>query len=159
MTSTAIAIHDRLRERGETVATAESLTAGMVAAALTEVAGSSLTYRGGVVVYATELKATLAGVPADLLAERGPVDPQVAAAMAAGVLERVGADWGLALTGVAGPDPQDHKPVGLVYIAIAGPESVAEIHQLQLSGDRAAIRAGARDEALAQLLVAVSADR
>jgi nicotinamide-nucleotide amidase len=160
VSSTARAIHERLRGRGETVATAESLTAGLVAAALTEIAGSSSTFRGGVVVYATELKATLTGVPEQLLAERGPVDPAVAAAMAVGVRDRLDADWGVALTGVAGPDPQGDKPVGLVFVAVAGsPDHEVQVRELRLGGDRAAIRAAACEAALVQLLAVVTARR
>ena len=130
---------DRLVARHETVATAESLTGGLVAATLVEIPGVSAVFRGGLVVYATELKGTLAGVPANLLRERGPVDPDVALALAAGARERCGADWGLATTGVAGPGPQDGKPVGLVYVAVAGPDG-ASVRELRLEGDRATIR-------------------
>lgn len=129
----------RLAERGETLATAESLTGGLVAATLVTIAGVSSVFRGGVVVYATDLKARLAGVPEDLLAERGPVDPDVAVALARGVRERCVADWGLATTGVAGPEPQDGKPVGLVYVAVAGPFG-AQVRELKLDGNRAVIR-------------------
>jgi nicotinamide-nucleotide amidase len=129
----------RLVERGETLATAESLTGGLVAATIVEIAGVSAVYRGGLVVYATDLKHALAGVPEDLLAERGPVDPDVALALADGCRERCGADWGLATTGVAGPDPQDGKPVGLVYVAVAGPFG-ATVRELKLDGSRAVIR-------------------
>jgi len=109
---------------GATVATAESLTGGLVGAALTSVAGSSAVYRGGVVAYATDLKHTLLGVDAALLAERGPVDPDVAEAMAGGVRAGLGADYGVATTGVAGPDPQGSTPVGTVWVAVAGPGGV-----------------------------------
>jgi nicotinamide-nucleotide amidase len=136
----------RLIERGETLAVVESLTGGLLAATLVEVPGVSAVFRGGLVVYATDLKATLAGVPADLLEERGPVDPDVAAALAEGGRTRCAADWALATTGVAGPDPQDGKPVGLVYVALAGP--APEVRELSLTGDRAAIRAGAVAAAL-----------
>ncbi len=118
------------RERHETLATAESLTGGLLAATIVEIPGVSGVYRGGLVVYATELKAALAGVPEDLLAERGPVDPDVAAALAEGGRRRCGADWGLATTGVAGPEPQDGKPVGLVYVAVAGPGG-GEVRELR----------------------------
>jgi nicotinamide-nucleotide amidase len=147
----AVRAHELLLARGETVATAESLTAGLVAAALAEVPGASATLRGGVVTYATDLKATLAGVPESLLAERGAVDPEVAAAMASGVRERLGATWGVALTGVAGPDPQDGQPVGTVFVAIAGPGAVLDVRRLALAGGRAAIRAAAIDAALGVL--------
>lgn len=130
-----------LKERGETVATAESLTGGLVGAALTDVPGVSAVYRGGVVVYATDLKAKLAGVPEDLLAAVGPVHPDTAAALATGVRERLEATYGLATTGVAGPDPQAGIEVGTVYVAAAGPGSV-HIRKLQLTGDRAAVRRG-----------------
>jgi nicotinamide-nucleotide amidase len=130
-----------LKERGETVATAESLTGGMVGAALTDVPGVSAVYRGGVVVYATDLKAKLAGVPEDLLAAVGPVHPDTAAALATGVRERLEATYGLATTGVAGPDPQAGIQAGTVYVAAAGPGSV-QVRKLQLTGDRAEIRRG-----------------
>jgi nicotinamide-nucleotide amidase len=136
-----------LVERGETLAVVESLTGGLLAATLVEVPGVSAVFRGGLVVYATDLKATLAGVPVDLLKERGPVDPDVAVALAEGGRTRCGADWALATTGVAGPDPQGGKPVGLVYFALAGPAST-EVRELTLTGDRAAIRAGAVAAAL-----------
>jgi nicotinamide-nucleotide amidase len=128
-----------LKQRGATVATAESLTGGLVGGALTDVPGVSAVYRGGVVVYATELKAQLAGVPEDLLAAVGPVHPDTAAALATGVRERLDATYGLATTGVAGPDPQDGIEAGTVYVAAAGPGSV-QVRKLQLTGDRAEVR-------------------
>ena len=128
-----------LKDRGETLATAESLTGGLVGGALTDVPGVSAVYRGGVVVYATDLKAKLAGVPEDLLAAVGPVHPDTAAALAAGVRERLEATYGLATTGVAGPDSQAGIEAGTVYVAAAGPGSV-QVRKLQLTGDRAAVR-------------------
>lgn len=128
-----------LKARGETLATAESLTGGMVGAALTDVPGVSAVYRGGVVVYATDLKAKLAGVPQDLLDAVGPVHPDTAAALATGVRERLEATYGLATTGVAGPDPQAGIEAGTVYVAAAGPGSV-QVRKLQLSGNRSAVR-------------------
>ncbi|WP_433834132.1 CinA family protein [Actinoplanes sp. CA-015351] len=135
----AAAVVHALVERRETLATAESLTGGLVAATIVEIPGVSAVFRGGLIVYATELKARLAGVPEKLLDERGPVDGDVAAALASGARERCGADWGLATTGVAGPEPQDGKPVGLVYVAVAGPGGT-RVRELQLAGNRAAIR-------------------
>jgi nicotinamide-nucleotide amidase len=149
-------IHALLLARGETVATAESLTAGLVGAALTNTPGSSATYRGGLIVYATDLKASLAGVPAELLAERGPVDPDVAVALAVGVRDRLGATWGLSLTGVAGPDPQDGVAVGTLYVGLAGPTGPAQVGEYALAGDRAAIRRDAVGAALALLHVALA---
>ena len=134
----AAAVH-ALVERRQTLASAESLTGGLVAATIVEIPGVSAVYRGGFVVYATELKARLAGVPEDLLKERGPVDRDVAAALAEGVRERCGADWGVATTGVAGPEPQDGKPVGLVYVAVAD-HAGAVVRELRLDGNREAVR-------------------
>jgi nicotinamide-nucleotide amidase len=137
--------------RGQTVATAESLTGGLVAAALTSVAGSSAVFVGGVVAYATSLKATLLGVPADLLASCGPVHGDVAAAMAGGVRARLGASYGLATTGVAGPGPADGKPAGTVFVAVSGPAKTV-VSGLSLPGDRGEVRA-ASVEAVLLLLV------
>jgi len=136
-----------LRDRAETVATAESLTAGLVCGALTSVSGSSDVVRGGLVVYATELKAELAGVPAELLAAHGAVHPEVAGGLAAGARSACRASWGIGLTGVAGPDPQDGISPGRVYVAVDGPAGVT-VRTLDLTGDRHAVRAGAVREAL-----------
>jgi nicotinamide-nucleotide amidase len=130
-----------LVDRRQTLASAESLTGGLVAATIVEIPGVSLVFRGGLIVYATDLKHTLAGVPERLLAERGPVDAEVARALATGTRERCTADWALATTGVAGPEPQDGKPVGLVFVAVAGPHG-ATVRELNLSGSRASIRTG-----------------
>lgn len=144
------AIIERLVSRGETLAVAESLTGGLVAATVVDVAGASRAFRGGLIVYATDLKTTLAGVDATLLAERGPVDRDVAVALAEGARNRCGAVWGLATTGVAGPTPQSGSPVGTVHVALAGP-GISEARMLLLRGDRAEIRHGAVCEALALL--------
>jgi nicotinamide-nucleotide amidase len=151
VTATAAAVHRLLLEAGQTVATAESLTAGLVGAALTELPGSSATYRGGLIVYATDLKASLAGVAVELLAARGAVDPDVARQLAAGVRVRLGADWGVALTGVAGPDPQDGQPVGTLHVAVAGPRGEPTVTSTRLTGDRHRIRADAVATALTLL--------
>jgi len=140
-------LHANLRELRATVGVAESLTGGLLTAALTATPGASLTVRGGLVVYATPLKAGLAGVPAQLLAERGAVDPDVALALARGARTRLDATYGLGVTGVAGPDPQDGKPVGTVFVALAGPDDEV-VAERTLTGDRAAIRAGAVRAAL-----------
>jgi nicotinamide-nucleotide amidase len=133
-------VHRLLAERGQTVGVAESLTGGLLAAALTDRAGASETFRGSLVVYATELKESLAGVPAALLHVAGPVSDGTAAALAAGARDRLGADWGIGATGVAGPTEQDGHPVGTVFVAVAGPED-GEVRRLQLPGDRAQVRA------------------
>ena len=113
----------RLTAAGQTVAVAESLTGGLVTAALTDVAGASVVVRGGVLAYASDLKAQVLGVDEGLLARAGAVDADVAEQMADGVRSLMGATYGLATTGVAGPDPADGKPVGTVYVAVAGPGS------------------------------------
>jgi nicotinamide-nucleotide amidase len=130
----------RLTAVGETVAVAESLTGGLVAAALTEIPGASVVVRGGVLAYATDLKAQVLGVDEALLASQGAVDSEVAAQMASGVRSLMGATYGLATTGVAGPDQADGKPVGTVYVAVAGPGS-SRVRALSLSGDRQEVRA------------------
>ncbi len=139
-----------LAHRGQTLAVAESLTGGLLAATLVDVPGASAVFRGGLVVYATDLKASLAGVPDGLLASRGPVDPDVALALAEGARERCRADWGLGTTGVAGPDPQDGRPVGTVHVAAVGPLS-RQVRSLHLPGGRRAVRCATVDAALALL--------
>ncbi|MFC7616807.1 CinA family protein [Actinokineospora soli] len=146
MTDTAALVR-ALAARGETVAAAESLTAGLVLATLTEVPGSSAVVRGGFVVYGTDLKTTLAGVPADLLAERGAVDPDVAVALAEGARERCGASIGLGLTGVAGPGPQDGVAAGTVHVALVSPRGT-RLSSLRATGDRARVRTAAVEAAL-----------
>jgi nicotinamide-nucleotide amidase len=145
-----------LAERHQTLATAESLTGGLLGAAITAVPGASAVYRGGVIAYATELKAGLLGVPADLLAAHGPVHPGVAAAMAAGARDRLGATWGLATTGVAGPDPADGFPPGTVHIAAGAGKPVTQ--SLTLAGSRNEVRRDTVDRALWLLLSVLRED-
>jgi nicotinamide-nucleotide amidase len=153
----AAAVH-QLVERRETLAVAESLTGGLLAGTIVEIAGVSAAFRGGLVLYATDLKASLGGVPADLLTERGPVDPDVALAMADGARAACGADWAAATTGVAGPEPQGGKPVGRVYVAVVGP-GTREVRQLDLPGGRAVVRDGAIGSALDLLTERLRATR
>jgi nicotinamide-nucleotide amidase len=143
-------IIERLVARDETLAVAESLTGGLLAATIVDVSGASAAFRGGLIVYATPLKETLAGVDHDLLAERGPVDPEVAAQLAAGARTRCAATWGLATTGVAGPTPQNGIAVGTVYVAIAGP-GISQVEKLLLAGGRSEIRSQSVAQALALL--------
>jgi nicotinamide-nucleotide amidase len=123
-----------------TCATAESLTGGALGAALTDVPGASAVYRGGVVAYASHLKERLLGVPVDHLAAHGAVDARTAVLMAQGVRTRLGADYGVATTGVAGPDEQEGKPPGTVFVAAAGPGHSAVVSSLLLTGDRDTVR-------------------
>jgi nicotinamide-nucleotide amidase len=140
-----------LSRRGETLASAESLTGGMIGALLTDVPGASASYLGGVISYATRLKVTLAGVDRSTLAEVGPVAERTAAEMARGVAERCDSDWGLASTGVAGPDPQDGHQVGQVFVAVSHRARGLRVEELALQGGRAAIRDQTASAALALL--------
>jgi nicotinamide-nucleotide amidase len=137
------------RARGLTLATGESCTGGLVAARLTSVPGSSDVFLGSVVSYADAVKVAELGVPAGLIAARGAVSPEVAAAMARGVRERLGADVGVGVTGVAGPGGgTPEKPVGLVYLHAAGPDGAERAADLSLPGDRGTIRTRATVAAL-----------
>lgn len=150
-----------LTARGLTLAVAESLTGGAVAAAVVDVPGASRCLRGGVVAYATDLKATLLGVPTALLEAHGAVHPDVARAMARGVRERLGSSYGLATTGVGGPDPQDGHPPGTFHVAVAGPGGVDVVTTTPTPGgtpSRADVRAAAVDVALRLALRRVGDD-
>lgn len=153
-----------LAARSETLAVCESLTAGLAASSIAEVPGASEVFRGGLVTYATDLKATLAGVDKQLLERVGPIDPETARQMAEGVRRICGSDWGVAFTGVAGPTEQDGHPVGEVYIAVAGPDGTETLRALRdghvrtvdgidvLEGDRDQIRRWAVEAGLLALL-------
>ena len=140
-----------LTATGRTVAVAESLTGGLVAAALTDVPGSSSAFRGGVVAYATEVKAQLLGVNGRMLAEHGPVYAPVAAALAAGVRTRLKATVGVATTGVAGPDPADGYPPGTVHIAVSLADDTV-VRTMALPGNRDEVRRLAVERLLGLLL-------
>ncbi|GAA5055770.1 CinA family protein [Nocardia callitridis] len=140
-----------LAASGLTVATAESLTAGLLCATIAGVPGASAVLRGGLVVYATDLKHRLAGVDEEVLATQGPVAASTAEQLAVGARSRCGADWGVGLTGVAGPDSQDGHPVGVVFLGLAGPAHT-EVMRCELAGDRWAIRIGAARLAVRELL-------
>ncbi|MDR3069357.1 MAG: CinA family protein [Cellulomonas sp.] len=155
---TAARLLAALEARGRTLAVAESLTGGAVCATLVAVPGASRVLRGAVVSYATDLKHRLLGVDADLLAASGAVHPQVARQMADGVRTGLGADVGLATTGVAGPEPADGQPVGTVYVAAAGPRH-AEVRRLTLTGTRETIRAASVTQVLGLALELVSLDQ
>ena len=124
---------------GKTMATAESVTAGLIAATLATVPGASVVLRGGIIAYATDLKCSLLRVPASLIERGGVIQAPVAEAMAQGACAATGADYAVACTGVAGPEGQDGHPVGEVHVAVAGPGSV-RTHSLTLQGDRDGIR-------------------
>ncbi len=142
-------------ERGRTVAAAESCTGGLVAHLITEVPGSSGYFRGGVVAYSDDVKEQMLGVPGDSLRAHGAVSAQVAVAMAEGVRARLGADLGVGVTGIAGPDGgSDAKPVGLVYIALAdGRQPV--VQRFVWPHDRAGNKEASAEATLRLLLEAV----
>lgn len=177
MTTTAqpaaflLALVRGLGERGLTLASAESLTAGRVAAAVADVPGASAVLQGGVVAYQNRVKHEVLGVDAQLLDTRGAVDPETARQMAAGARRVVGADVGVSTTGVAGPEPHQGKAVGTVWVGLAVGEELAEeaavvvgergtpqadgtvtvARLLQLDGDREVIRAQSTQAALAMV--------
>lgn len=143
----AARIVEELTRRGERLAVAESLTGGLLTSAIVDVPGASAVLLGGVVAYASPLKVSVLGVDAQLVAERGVIDAEVARQMARGAATRLAvdgrpADYALATTGVAGPDPQDGHPAGTVWIGLATPAG-ERAHELAASGDRPAIRAAA----------------
>lgn len=139
-----------LKARHQTVATAESLTAGLLCATIVDAPGASAVVRGGLIVYATELKHELAGVDQQLLDEHGAVHPDVAVQLADGARKRCKSDWGIGLTGVAGPDPQDGVAPGTVHIGLSGP-GVSTVRTITVSGDRKAVRFTAVEKALVLL--------
>jgi nicotinamide-nucleotide amidase len=149
------AIIAALVERGYTIAVAESLTGGLLVAELIATPGASAVVLGGVVAYNTELKHSVLGVDARLLAEQGAVHPDVAAQMATGVRVALAvaaghAHIGISTTGVAGPDPQDGQPVGTVYLGFAIGDDV-RTKRLSLTGSRADIRSAVVSESLSEL--------
>ena len=145
-----VEIVDALRRHGLTIAVAESLTGGLLVSSLVAVPGASAVVRGGVVAYATDLKASLLDVDSALLAASGPVHPDVARAMADGVRRRLRASIGISTTGVAGPDPQDGHEPGEVWLGFAIGDDVTAVG-LALGGDRAAIRSDTVSESLSRL--------
>ena len=160
MTDAATEVVARLVERGLTIAVAESLTGGQLVASLVDVPGASATVVGGVVAYNTAIKHSVLGVSASLLAANGAVDPEVARQMASGVraalaVDGTPADVGIATTGVAGPDPQDGKSVGTVYLGLAIADRVWS-HALSLQGSRSEIRTATVQHAMATLLAALN---
>ncbi|KAH9905780.1 putative competence/damage-inducible protein CinA [Xylariomycetidae sp. FL2044] len=145
-----------LRSAGETVGVAESLTAGGVMAALTSVPGASAAFRGGIVSYATPLKQLLLNVDRDLIAREGVIHADVAAQMAEGArtsttFEDTPTTWGIGTTGVAGPDTQDGKPAGTVFIGIASPDGTYAWGPFNFPGSRERVREATVIEALSRL--------
>jgi nicotinamide-nucleotide amidase len=145
--------------RQQSIATAESLTAGLLAATLAGVPGASEVLRGGLVTYTEHTKILLAGVAPQILADVGPVAAPTARALAVGARQRCEASWGVGLTGVAGPEPHGGHDVGTVFLGLAGPGATGaiEVVELHLSGTRWDIRLSAVREAISRLRTLVAA--
>jgi PncC family amidohydrolase len=153
----AASLHAELVQRSATIATAESLTGGALGDLLSAAPGASESYLGGVISYATGLKQTLLGVSSGTVAAHGVVSAQCAAEMASGMRSLAGSDYAVSTTGVAGPTEQEGKPVGLVFVGVAGPGGVST-HEFRLSGERAQVRFQACKEAVAAVLETVAGD-
>jgi nicotinamide-nucleotide amidase len=156
VTEDARALVADLTVRRQSVATAESLTAGLLAATLAGVPGASVVLRGGLITYLEDTKISLAGVPPQVLEAVGPVAAPTARALAVGARQRCGATWGVGLTGVAGPEPHGGHPVGTVFLGLAGPVDT-DVVALNLSGSRWDIRVAAVNEAIGRLREIVEA--
>jgi nicotinamide-nucleotide amidase len=144
-----------LTVRRQSVATAESLTAGLLAATIAGVPGASVVLRGGLIAYTEETKIALAGVAPQVLDAVGPVAAPTARALAVGARQRCAATWGVGLTGVAGPDPHGGHPVGTVFLGLAGPVDT-EVVEVVFAGTRWDIRMSAVREAITRLRVMVA---
>lgn len=146
-----------LTQRSESVATAESLTGGLLGATLSGVPGASRCFLGGVISYDTSMKVALLGVPRETIARNSVISAEVAQAMARGIVERTGADWGIAVTGVAGPDPQDGHAPGEVWVCVHGPRTtsasgMARAERFDFAGDRDSVRLATVEASLQKLL-------
>lgn len=146
----ATQVHEALLDRGATVAAAESLTGGSLSVLLSAAPGASQTFRGAIVSYATEVKMSLLEVPEDVVASRGVVSAECAVAMAEGARRALDASYALSTTGVAGPEPQEGKPVGLVFVALADGRRTT-VRRLELDGSRTEIQQATCREALSLL--------
>lgn len=152
MVTDVAALLDGYRQRGLKIATAESCTGGMIAAALTEIAGSSDVFERGWVTYSNEAKTECLGVAAETLATHGAVSAETAEAMAKGALGRARAQIAVSVTGIAGPGGGSaDKPVGLVYVGLARKDGWVQVERCEFAGDRAAVRRQTVERALTHL--------
>ena len=151
MYESAVAAVEALKARGMTCATCESLTGGMICAALVDVPGASAVVRGGLITYQTDTKTLLAGVDAALIVKAGVVSAEVARAMAEGVRLRLGTDMAVSATGMASPGNQEDPPAGTVFLGIASQKGVRSV-ALTLTGSRAEIRRQTVERALAEII-------
>lgn len=145
--SLAAQVVEDLRARGETLSTAESLTAGALSSAIVTIAGASDVFVGGTTAYRDEIKISHLGIDPALIAKHSAISEEVAIAMAQGALKSFGTTWAIGTTGVAGPNPIDGHPVGAVWVAIVGP--VSQSIELSLSGERESVRNAATASAIA----------
>jgi len=146
-----VEVGELLRRKGLTLAVAESCTGGLLGMRITEVSGASDYFRGGIIAYSNEVKRDVLGVPAEVLEKHGAVSPECAQAMAEGARRVCATDLALAITGIAGPTGGTaEKPVGLVYIALAGPSGV-RVERHEFCGSRQGVRWSASEVALALL--------
>lgn len=150
-------IGDMLTARRQTLSSMESCTGGLLASTLTDVAGAAIYYRGGIVTYWTDLKIE-SGVDAAVIQEFGVISPETAEAMAKTVRERLGTDYGVGITGVAGPDPQEDKPPGTVHVAVASPDGEVAHLSMSMNSGRAAVKRRAVTNALLLLRRALLAE-
>lgn len=158
MKALIISVGNLLRRAGQTLATAESCTGGLIAKSITDLPGASDYYLGGLVGYADQVKCDMLDVTPDVLAEHGAVSEAVARAMGLGCRSRFDSDWALATTGIAGPTGgTDEKPVGLVYVCLAGARA-APVHRYTFNGDRGTIRLRAAAAAMDCLRLALLAE-
>jgi nicotinamide-nucleotide amidase len=132
-------IGDMLIARKQTLSSMESCTGGLFASTITDTPGAASYYRGGLVTYWTDLKID-SGVDADVIQQFGVISPETAEAMAKTVREKLGTDYGIGITGVAGPDPQEDKPPGTVHVAVAGPGSEVAHLSMSMNSGRAAVK-------------------
>ena len=151
MKDTTFEIGRLCREHGITIGVAESCTGGLIAAALTDVAGASAWFKGGIVSYAEEIKVALLGVPADLIQKAGVVSGVVAEAMAKGARQTLSVDVAVSVTGLAGPEGDGINPVGTVFVGYASRREQGS-RVFHFEGDRGTVRTQAREAALGELL-------
>ncbi|CAB5241195.1 MAG: nicotinamide-nucleotide amidohydrolase family protein [Actinobacteria bacterium] len=143
----ATEIIETLRQRNETLSTAESLTAGAVSSALVTIAGASDVFVGGITAYRDEIKISHLDIDPALIAKHSSISEQCAIEMAKGAMKSFGTTWAISTTGVAGPNPLDGHPVGAVWVAIEGP--VSQTIELALSGERESVRNATTASAIA----------
>lgn len=143
-------IIELLKERKETLSVVESCTGGLISSSITDISGASKVFVGGVIVYATEMKRKMLGIPPEIF-NYGVISQEMAKAMALSVKNFTGSDYSIAITGNLGPDTMEGKPRGLIYIAVATPEKVY-VKELNLKGDRFSNKREATEEALKLLL-------